>query len=283
MPDDLRWLARVLAVGILGTWPSARYLPFIDWLDHLGPAPIYNQVLWSWCALGFVLLFATRWARSGCACIGLSLLTGLLGCRPDLSVAHTYTGCLFLQLALSDNSDLIRWQMVVLYASAAFNKVFDPHWLSGDYFEAYLGQRHHLDWYLRASASLPPKLLGQVFGLASIATQLVLAGLFAAQLPVWGAALGTMFHSVIGTIVGTTFGPFYIALVGSYLAVLPRKPALPLLFVLALVWNPSVIPNATQQWLFLPFALGFVLYLRPWSHALPNAPEEWEPSTLVPG
>lgn len=224
LPAALVLVARllVLTLLVLKDLPFARHLPYWLWLDELGSAAQFHSVLLRVIAVAYALILFSPLVRTGCALAGATYLLSLLACRPCLSVAHTYVGCLFVMLALSSQfagARLVRWQLIVLYAGAAANKLLDVDWWNGRYFDTLLADRHQLASYAKLAAFLPPLALAQFLGISTILIQLVLVVCFARRRwQRWGIWLGAVFHSVMVLWLNQTFGPFYLAILFSYLA-----------------------------------------------------------------
>jgi hypothetical protein len=218
-------IARMLGIGLIGQQVFPRMLPYLPLLESMGSSSGFRKTLAAASTLGLALLLASRFARLGCALMGGALLVSLFACRPCQSVAHTFSACALLVLALSSRrtgTRLLRLQVVVLYAGATLNKAFDPDWWNGRYFDAFLGVRHADALYLWLADVVPHRLAGRGLGIASIAIEAAIA--VCLLVPRWhlaGVALAVSFHSVMVLWLGGTFGPFYGALIACYLAFLP--------------------------------------------------------------
>ena len=226
IPPDLVLIARFLGLTLLlmRETPFPRHLPYLEVLDALGSARQFDAALLLAAGLGYALLFFGPFIRSGCLLLGGAMLTGLLACRPCQSVAHTFVACLFVVIALSGHATgpwLVRMQVVVLYAGATIHKVLDPDWWNGRYFETLMIARHHHFLYSHAAAQLPPLGLSTVMGVVTILTEAaILACLLNRRWYVPGVLLGVVFHSVMVLLMDQTFGPFYAAIMVSYVAFL---------------------------------------------------------------
>lgn len=224
LPPQLVLIARLLVVTLLllGDRPFARHLPYLPFLDDLGTSPQFHTVLVRAMLVGCILILFGPFTRVGCALVGVTYLVGLLGCRPCLSVAHTYVAVMFIMLALSSRfsgTRLIRWQLVMLYAGAGINKLVDRDWWDGDYFTTYMVDRHAHELYAEVAGWLPGQTLSVAMGIATIVTELLLVVLFLRRR--WHAAgiwIGATFHGVMVLLLDITFGPFVAAILLSYLA-----------------------------------------------------------------
>jgi predicted DCC family thiol-disulfide oxidoreductase YuxK len=104
----------------------------------------------------------------------------------------------------------------MLYFGAGLNKLLDPDWRSGQFFEYWFGHRHI--WYLRIADYLPDLLLSKVVSWTSFCTELGLSTMMLLQrfysLAIW---VGLVLHTGMLVLTNTTFGMFYFAACASYL------------------------------------------------------------------
>ncbi len=230
LPEPLVLIAKLVALASLRETLFPLFLPFVPIGRMLSPEQfdVLSRVLW-WA--GNLLLFFTDASRTACLLLGSLWISGLLACQPCHSVAHTYVGCLFLVLAAGDRRcgpRLVRAQLVILYAAAGLHKALDADWWNGRYFETLMMERHQVEIYSKAAALLPPMILSKLFGIAAVLTQLALAVLLA--VPRWhaaGVATGVLFHGSMVILLGTTFGPFFVAILATYLAFVRLPERLP--------------------------------------------------------
>lgn len=227
IPPHLVLIGRFAGVTLLllRDTPSPRYLPYLEFLDAIGSAGRFHAALLLAAGIGYGLLFFGPFIRSGCFLLGSAMLVGLLACRPCQSVAHTYVACLFLVLSMSGHATgpwLVRLQVVVVYAGATTQKLLDPDWWNGRYFETLMLARHHHFLYSYAAAQLPPLGLSKVMGVMTIlAEAAIVTCLLRPRWYVPGVLLGVFFHSIMVLLIGHTFGPFYATIMVSYVAFLP--------------------------------------------------------------
>jgi hypothetical protein len=226
IPPNLVLIGRFIGLTLLllRDTPFPRHLPYLELLDALGSEGQFHAALRLAAGLGYALLFFGPFIRSGCFLLGSAMLVGLLACRPCQSVAHTYVACLFLVISMSGHATgpwLARMQVVMLYAGATIHKVLDPDWWNGRYFETLMIARHQHSLYSYAAAQLPPLSLSTSMGVVTILTEAaIVACLLRRRWYVPGVLLGVFFHSVMVLLMGQTFGPFYAAIMVSYVAFL---------------------------------------------------------------
>jgi hypothetical protein len=230
LPPNLVAVARLMAVVLVWRGDSVFRinLPYVEFLDAVAPPAVFDLTLRAMAGAGYLLMIFSPFVRLGAGCTGTAYLVGLLACRPCHSVAHTYVACLLIVVALSSwtsRERLLRAQMVILYAGAALNKSLDPDWWNGRYFDALMIGRYDLDWYGRTAGMVPDGWLSIGMGASTVIIQWILAAClsFRRSTPA-GIAIGVVFHGAMVVMLGNTFGPFFYALLISYLG-LGWRPA----------------------------------------------------------
>lgn len=254
LPAELVLMARMLGLTMLMRGPLPRGVPYLPILEALGPPDHYRNALWAALGVGCALVLATGWTRLGSGLMGAALMLGLLGTRGGHSVADTYAACLLLMLALSNQATgtaLLRWQVALLYAAAGMHKALDPDWWDGRTMHTLLVDRHGHGWFSPLHQSLG---LGSLLGAVTIGVQFLLAGCFLYRdLYRAGVVLALGFHTGMVLLLGTTFGPFFVALVASYQAFMPPpRHAWPLLAWAALL---PLAPAEVRPWCVVPIAV----------------------------
>jgi hypothetical protein len=225
---ELVLAVRMLAIYLLltGEFPfngnqgGGRFYPLIEWLDELGTDEQFNMGIRLLFLSGIGLLLFSRFVRIGALGVGLAFVTGLLSCQICISVAHLFTGCVFLCTGLSNHvtgTDLIRFQLAVLYLGADLNKVFDPDWWTGSSMETLLVTKHHIASYMKAASVFPKFFLSQMMGIGVIVLQISIAILLLRRATViYAMLLALVLHLPMVLLMHMTFGPFLFALVTAY-------------------------------------------------------------------
>lgn len=236
---ELVLAVRMLAVYLLltGEFPfngnqgGGRFYPLIELLDQLGTDEQFNLGVRMLFLSGIGLLLFSRFVRIGALGVGLAFVTGLLSCQICISVAHLFTGCVFLCTALSNHitgTDLVRFQLAVLYLGADLNKVFDPDWWSGASMETLLVTKHQIASYMKAASIFPRGFLSQMMGIGVIVLQISIAILLLRRATIiYAMLLALVLHLPMVLLMHMTFGPFLFALVTAYGSLLtwPRRLA----------------------------------------------------------
>ncbi|MDR6808978.1 hypothetical protein J2Y45_006192 [Dyadobacter sp. BE34] len=225
---ELVLAVRMLAIYLLltGEFPfngnqgGGRFYPLIELLDQLGTDEQFNLGVRLLFLSSIGLLLFSRFVRIGALGVGLAFVTGLLSCQICISVAHLFTGCVFLCTALSNHvtgTSLIRFQLAVLYLGADLNKVFDPDWWTGASMETLLVTKHQIPSYIKAAGMFPRGFLSQMMGIGVIVLQISIAILLLRRATViYAMLLALVLHLPMVLLMHMTFGPFLFALVTAY-------------------------------------------------------------------
>src|SRR5262249_18436326 len=148
MPPNLLLMCKVLAVALLGTGhvrilPSP-FLPFIDGLDQLTEPALFQTGLQTVAVASAVALLFNRWVRASVLVLGSCLLVAVVSSKAYYGNNKTFCGLALVLAGLSDfdrPAYLLRWQLLLVYFGAALNKVLDPDWQSGLFFNYWAGAK----------------------------------------------------------------------------------------------------------------------------------------------
>lgn len=265
VPPELVLAVRLLSVYLLfsgehpfnGNQGTGRFYPLIDILDSIGTNPQFDQGVKALYLGSIGVLLFTSYVRAGAFGVGILFLAGILSCQTCISVAHMFTGCVFLCTSLSNaetGTDLIRFQLVVLYVGADLNKISDPDWWTGASIETLLVTKHQIGAYMEVASLLPPLLASQVLGISIILLQMAIAALLCRRSKVaYATLLALLLHLPMVILMQMTFGPFLFALVVAYgsLLVWPQwivcNPRLHSALLIALLrrldYNGQLVPH----------------------------------------
>lgn len=233
LPPNLALMAKLIVLALL-LQPhlplSNHFLPFFRFFDRVGSPAVFHGVLMLTFVLGSAALFLNRRSRSASLVLGLTILISILASRPTFSNNLAYCGALLLLIGLqpSDREPwLLRLQVVLLYFGAGLNKLLDPDWRRGQFFEYWFGHVHSHTWYLHIASRMPPFLASRLMSWASISTELGLSVMLLLRrlypLAIW---VGLAFHTSMLVLANTTFHMYYFAACASYLAFVswPQEP-----------------------------------------------------------
>ncbi len=204
------------------------YLPFVGFLDDIGSPQLLPRVLEVAWVIAAVMLFAHRYPRVACGVLGTSILISILSMSASRSNNLTFTGLLFILVALSDRqtaSLIVRWQLVILYFWAGLNKLLDVDWRTGDFFEVWNGTRSYGHEYLQISSWLPGASLSVISSWGVIVTEFLLAVGFTTRRWTPAAALGVVaYHSSLLLLTNSTFTLFWFVLIAACLVAVEWPP-----------------------------------------------------------
>lgn len=273
---ELVLAVRMLSVYLLlttefpfnGNQGGGRFYPVVGLFNQMGSDAQFNSGVRLLFLCGIALLLFSRFVRLGSLGVGLAFVTGLLSCQICISVAHLFTGCVFLCTAFSNDAtgtDLIRFQLAVLYLGADLNKISDTDWWTGASIETLLVTKHQIPAYISAASAFPPGFLSQITGIGVIVLQLGIAILLLRRRTVvYAMLLALVLHLPMVVLMQMTFGPFLFALVVAYGSLLtwPRH----------LVCDGRLHSDALVKWLRW---LDFNGQISPCEGIASNTPASW--------
>jgi hypothetical protein len=216
----------LIAQGVVGQF-SDRFLPFIEAFDDIGIAPgTFRWLLQAAFAAAAVLLFLNRVPRAASLTLGLVLLVSILSSRLFYENNRVFAALLLVLIGLHEplgRFTALRSQVVVLYFLAALNKLLNPHWRDGTFFETWNARAPYDDLYATVAEWFPDLALSMAMGWSIIATEFVLAALFLFR-RLWPVAIwsGVAYHTSLTFLNNRTFGVFWYVACISYLAFTDR-------------------------------------------------------------
>jgi hypothetical protein len=235
LPPQMLLAAKLLALLLLWFgWPRSvpePFLPFVPIFDWMGHPAAVKLVLQTAAVLGALAIVFNVRPREACLLLGSAILAKILSSRPTYYNNEVFCAALFLMIGLHEQGRrpwLLRVQVAFVYFGAGLDKLLEPDWRSGQFFEVWTALIHHAG-YAKAKALFPPMLLSKLFCWGTILVELALAALFLVPRAWrWTMLLGAVFHSMLVLFAGMTFGFFYFAILASYLALAPwqwgRRP-----------------------------------------------------------
>lgn len=225
LPPTVLLMAKVVCiVFLIRQWHSlpVPFLPFVTGLDQILPGAVAKGILQlTFLGAAMSLLFNYR-VRAASFVLGSVILLAVLSSRLYYENNRLFAGCLlFLAGLYSDGiaADLIRYQLVVLYAGAALNKLLEPGWRSGQFFSAWAQTGSFALTYTVVPHWLPG--FPAFFGWTAILIEAVLAATLLPRRTVpYAIWLGITYHTGLLLSTGRTFGLFWFVLPVAFLACL---------------------------------------------------------------
>jgi hypothetical protein len=215
MPTNLAIMVKVLAIAVLVT-NHVRLLPdpwlsFIPAIDALPPVLFQKtiQVVFVLSALAIIFNRRIQWAS---LTIGATMLLAVVSSKAYYGNNKTFCALMFFLAGLykPGGPPFIRWQLALTYFGAGLNKLLDPDWQTGVFFEFWSAHKLHEQAYLALDALLPKLWLGRFMCWLTIVTELgVVPSLLIPRLYFWGALLNILFQCGLCLFVGNTFTLFF--------------------------------------------------------------------------
>lgn len=226
MPPNLLLMCKIIAVAILATehfriLPDP-FLPFIDGIDRLATPDVFRITLKTTAVVSAVLLLFNRGVRLSALVLGSCLLLGVVSSKAYYGNNKTFCGLALVLAGLSDfdrPAYLLRWQLALVYFGAALNKLLDPDWQSGLFFEHWAGTKLKNPVYLAVSSALPTLLAGKLVCWGTLLAEFAAAiGLLVPRLVPWALVVNTLFQVGLLEFTGTTFTLFFYGMQAATLA-----------------------------------------------------------------
>jgi hypothetical protein len=226
MPPNLLLACKLIVVAFVVNGQVRRlpghFLPFFSELDRVGSQAAFRHGIQVAFLVAAVALVLNRAPHLAATVAGVAILLGTMSSRLYFENNTEYTGLILLLAGLAASGDrtrLVRYQVVLLYAAAALNKMLDPDWRSGQFFENWAAVTSLHATYQHLSSLLPPLVLAKLLAWSAICTEAALAAGFAIRrLSPYAIWLAVGYHSTLMVTAGRTFGMFYFSLLASYLA-----------------------------------------------------------------
>jgi hypothetical protein len=225
LPVELLILVKVLALVVLLV-NHARilpdpWLPFVPGIDRL-PGALFQrtlQVLFVTCALA--ILFNRR-VRLASLIMGSTMLLAVVSSKAYYGNNKTFCGLMFFLTGLyvpRQRPWALQTQLGITYFGAGLNKLLDPDWHSGIFFENWAVHRLRQPWYIGLDSVLPPMLLGRFMCWMTVVTELaVVPAIFMPRLQYWAVCANILFQSGLMLFTGTTFTLFFYSMSAASLA-----------------------------------------------------------------
>lgn len=183
---------RRLFISSLGSFP---FLPFLPYLDAIPPI-IYDGLIYLLLAAIIFSFLKIGNLRLLSLISGSIVLFLILSSKNIFSNSLTFVACLLILISFYREKDyLFRFQIALLYIGAASNKIIDPDWWNGNYFDFFFRDIFDVTLY----QSLVPEInyaIAKSFGIATIFTELLLG--FAVLIPKitrYTIVIGLIFHA----------------------------------------------------------------------------------------
>ncbi len=266
MPPNLLLVCKILAVCILATGHVGilpdPFLPFVDGLDELTDPVTFRLSLQTVCVSAAVALLFNRCVRGSALVLGSCLLLAVLSSKAYYGNNKTFVGLALVLAGLSDFDQppyLLRWQLALVYFGAALNKLLDPDWQSGLFFEHWAGEKLQDPVFLAAAERLPHLVAAKVMSWGTILAEFAVAlGLLRPRLVPVALWVNILFQVALLELTGTTFTLFFYGMTAATLAFVTWPDRLVVRYggnrgsVLRRLAFQTLDPDRLQDWQPLP-------------------------------
>lgn len=193
---------------------EAPFIPFIGLLDLFHGSEAYTFTLRAGLFVGGGLVLFNKWPKFGATLAGSVLLIHLLGTRLDFKNHVMLTACVLLICGLAPNKYAIllyRLQLGLIYFGATLNKILDPDWRNGLFFQNWMEARLKFPILADIAHATHPTLVYAAAGWITIiveATMLVL--ILSPQYNRAAIWLGAIFHFSTTVFAGGSIFGFFV-------------------------------------------------------------------------
>jgi predicted DCC family thiol-disulfide oxidoreductase YuxK len=226
LPMPLILVAKLLSVCILGrvVWRDLPdpFLPMLPVIDLFHSTPYFGWVLRGVVLLGALSVLFNYRVRTACLLMGSAFLIGTLTSRIYFENNRQFLGCVLLLLGLYEEKTgpwLVRLQMILVFFSAALNKLLDASWRSGAFFNYWSHYAINKSLYFQLAAWLPPMVLPRIMSWMTIVLEFsIVFFLLIRRTRFWGIWMGLLLALGLNAFTERTFGVFFYAMPICYLA-----------------------------------------------------------------
>lgn len=148
------------------------YLPFLTFLDVL-PSYFFSFAI----ALLFLCILAVLFKKGNYQILsltsGIILLILIFSSKLVFSNSLTFVACLLVLIGLvREDAYIFRIQISLLYLGAAINKMFDPDWWNGHYFDFFLRDVFDVSFY-QSGISSENLTVAKTLGIAAVFSEFI--------------------------------------------------------------------------------------------------------------
>ena len=189
------------------------YIPFLRSLDALNSYPgIFEYTLKTTFLITSVLLLFNFKVRTNAIIMAIIVFIAILASKPIFRNHLFIIGCALLLAGLSNNKDkpwLLYYQLSLVYVGALLNKVMQVDWWTGQFMHNWLSNALGNTMYDSVASALPEMFLAKVLAYSAMLAELIIAiCLVIPRLRFYGICVILIFHTLLFTFTGETFGYF---------------------------------------------------------------------------
>jgi predicted DCC family thiol-disulfide oxidoreductase YuxK len=191
-------------------------------LDLFRSTPYFGWALRGAALFGSVAVLLNYRVRTACLVIGSAFLLGTLSSRVYFENNRMFLGCVFFLLGLYEQRTgpwLVRAQVMLVFFSAALNKLLDASWRSGQFFDYWAHFAINKSLYFQLTMWLPQMFLPRFMSWMTIFMEFsIVFGLMFRRTRLWAIWTGLLLALGMNVLTERTFGVFFYAMPICYLA-----------------------------------------------------------------
>jgi len=170
----------IICLFLFSEWKHFKvpFLPFLSIFDSARSFESFPVVLCICFIFGSFLVLFNRSVRLGCLMVGLALIIAILAVRFEYRNHSVLASFILILIGLHDKKHslvLFRLQVVIVYFGSGLNKILDPDWLNGQFFEFWTHERLKHTPYILIASYFPHMMLSRLFSWISIFLELSIA------------------------------------------------------------------------------------------------------------
>lgn len=177
------------------------FLPFIPFLDNFKKFPFFGEIVLIIFVISIACVILDIYSDVFISILGIGIIFLILSDRTRFSNNLSYTAFMMILCGISHkvkDSGVFRIQIALLYLGAGVNKLLDPDWLNGYYFENFALNIFHIPFYEDLADILPKLLLSKLFSIFTIILELSFGILFLCNIRIIETILiGYLFHGMM--------------------------------------------------------------------------------------
>jgi len=224
LPTNLTVLVKVLALVLLivnhvRILPDP-WLPFIPGIDAIPPL-LFQRTIQTVFVVSAVAIVFNRRIRLFSVLLGATMLLAVVSSKAYYGNNKAFCGLMLLLAGLykPGTPNFLQWQLAITYFGAGLNKLLDPDWHSGVFFENWAVNRLRQPWFIAANSVLPPFVAAKLMCWMTIATELgIVPLLFIRKYFRWAVIFNVLFQASLLLFTGTTFTLFFYSMTAASFA-----------------------------------------------------------------
>ena len=176
------------------------FLPLIPFFDHLQGVNFIGELLYIIFIISVLCVVINYRAQFFIGLLGFGILLMILADRTRFANSLTYSACLMILCGVYQEKFhwAFRVQISLLYFGAGLNKVLDPDWLSGLYFENFALEIFHIPFYENLAGLFPDLFVSMTLSWMTIVLELSFAMVFLFKIRIYEMmCVAYLFHGIM--------------------------------------------------------------------------------------